>query len=41
MEFFEVEMFICIKMDLRFVTYNGRCAINPNQTKSCDIWQDA
>ena len=32
-EQFEIELFICIKMDLALITYNGWCAIKPNQTK--------
>ena len=28
---FEIEVFLCIKMDLALITYNG--AIKPNQTK--------
>ena len=26
---------MCIKMDLTLITYNGWCAIKPNQTKPC------
>ena len=32
-ELFEIERFICVKMDLALITYNGRFAIKPNQTK--------
>ena len=28
---FKIELFICIKMDLALITYNGWCAIKPNQ----------
>ena len=28
---FEIELFICIKMELELITYNGWCAIKPNQ----------
>ena len=28
---FEIELFVGIKMDLLFITYNGSCAIKPNQ----------
>ena len=30
--YFKIELFICIKMDLALITYNGWCAIKPNQT---------
>ena len=30
---FEIELFVCIKMDLESITYNGWYAIKPNQTK--------
>ena len=29
----EKELFTCMKMDLVLITYNGWCAIKPNQTK--------
>ena len=29
-ELFEIELFMCIKMDLALITYNGWCAIKPN-----------
>ena len=32
-ELFEIEMFICIKIDLVLIIYNGWCAIKSNQTK--------
>ena len=32
-ESFEIELFICIKMDLALITYIGWCAIKPNQIK--------
>ena len=31
-ELFEIELFICIKMDLALITYNSWCAIKPNQS---------
>ena len=38
-ELFEIELFICIKMDLALMTYKGWCAIKPNQTKTKSlIW---
>ena len=46
-ELFEIELIICIKMDVALITYNGWCAIKPNQTKplpflnsqtSSDLW---
>ena len=33
---FEIELFICIKMNLALITYNGWCDIKPNQTKHTD-----
>ena len=30
---FEMKLFIYIKMDLTWITYNSWCAIKPNQTK--------
>ena len=33
-ELCEIELFIWIKMDFTLITYNGWCAIKPNQTKS-------
>ena len=30
-ELFEIELFICIKMNLALITYNGWCTIKPNQ----------
>ena len=32
-ELFEIELFICIKIDLALVTYNGWYVIKQNQTK--------
>ena len=29
---FEIELFICLKMDLALITYNGWCTIKANQT---------
>ena len=31
---FEIELFICIKMNLALITYSGWCAIKPNQTNN-------
>ena len=31
-ELFEIELFICIKMELVLITYSGWCAIKPNHT---------
>ena len=28
-----MELFICIKMNVALITYNGWCAMKPNQTK--------
>ena len=32
-ELFEIQLFICIKMDLALITFNGWRAIKRNQTK--------
>ena len=32
-EFFEIELFKCIKIDMASRTYNSWCAIKPNKTK--------
>ena len=34
---FEIELFICFKMDLALLTYNGWCAIKPVQTRFLTI----
>ena len=39
-ELFEIELFICIKMDLAVITYNVSCAIKPNQTKPNPVVHD-
>ena len=35
---FEIELFICIEMDLVLIAYNGWCAIKPNQTTNSLYW---